>query len=257
MNGTGPATPGVSSTGRPPRPPAKPSSLVPSDALEERPHQFPRVHADGNRDGQRAVLRQRPPGEVVKVVGRDDVDAGDVALLEHQAVAAGVHAVLRVLGDDHRGGDHGRAVEGGEDRHRQLEQVHLVALPDGLLYRRVVHHHRLDGVGHGELETLVDLGVGRVQRQAEAFPLLQQPARHRDGVAHGIFEQQRLIALRRERRHVPQVDRFAYVQQLVVFPQQLDVLPKSPVHASHLQTGNIAKSVDCIKRRHPISSFPP
>src|SRR6185503_5592867 len=55
--------------------------------------------ADGYRDRQRLAGLVRTLGEGAHVVGRDDVDAGEVLLLHQEPVDAGVEAVFRVLGD--------------------------------------------------------------------------------------------------------------------------------------------------------------
>ena len=73
-------------------------------------HHLERVRADGDRDRTGSAGRVGPLGEQPHVIGRHDIDAGQVLLLEHEAVHAGVDSKFRVFRDHHAGGDHGAAV---------------------------------------------------------------------------------------------------------------------------------------------------
>ena len=73
-------------------------------------HHLERVRADGDRDRTGSAGFVGPLGEQPHVIGRHDIDAGQVLLLEHEAVHAGVDSKFRVFRDHHAGGDHGPAV---------------------------------------------------------------------------------------------------------------------------------------------------
>ena len=98
------------------------------------------------------ALREQP-----HVVGRHDVDAGEVLLLDDEAVDAGVHAELGVARDHHAGGDHRPAVIDRRHRDRQLEQVDVVADHDDLARRRGLDVHGRDRLADRLGQLLLDL----------------------------------------------------------------------------------------------------
>ena len=74
-------------------------------------HDLHRMGADRYRDRAGAALLIGALCEQSHVVGGEDVDAGEVAFLHHQAIDAGIGAQLRVARDHHTGSDHRTAIE--------------------------------------------------------------------------------------------------------------------------------------------------
>ncbi len=99
--------------------------------------QFVRMRADGNRNRQWLLFRERALGELAHVVRRHDVDAGDISFFKHQAIDASVDAELRIFGDDDAAGDHRSAIHNREYRHGQIEEINFFAGDNDFFHRRV------------------------------------------------------------------------------------------------------------------------
>ena len=177
-------------------------------------HELVHVRADRNRDRQRLAGFERALGERAQVVGRDDVDAGQVLLLQQEAIDAGVEAVAVAHDGDARG-DHRAAVEDGRHRHRQVEQIDFVADLRHLARRARFDVHRRNRVGDRARQLLLDVGVTfHAEADRDALARANQARHDRDVVAHDVMKQQRLVRLVDERRDVAAVDRVFDVLEL-------------------------------------------
>ena len=191
-------------------------------------HDLHRMRADGDGD------RTGPPGlvgavgEEPHVVRRDDVDSGEVALLHHEAIDAAIHAVFRVARDHHPRSDHRAAVVDRGHRHRQAEEVHLVASLDRFLRGRGGDAFRRDRMVDALLELRLDLAIVRAAHRQDGAAARADEARdHRHVVADDVVEEERLVGLVDERRDMPDVDRLPQVDELAPGAQPLDEAAES------------------------------
>ena len=96
----------------------------PKVGFECRRDQFVGVSSDRDRNRQRLLLLEGPLGKLSQVIRRDDVDTGDIFLLEHQSVHTSVHAELRIFRERH----HHACDADGKYRNRQLVEIDFVLL---------------------------------------------------------------------------------------------------------------------------------
>ena len=183
------------------------------------------MRADIDGDGQPRVGRQCLLRQPAQVVGRDDVDAGERPFLDLEAIGAGVEAVLRVEGKGNARGNGRTAIELGEDRHRQVEEVHGGPFPIPAPRTVIADFNRINGMVEGMAEPLLHLRVVTARRQRDPRPVVQQTRHDRQVVAAHPVKQQRGRSLVHQRRDMPDIDRFAYVNQLAGVPQ---IVQKSP-----------------------------
>ena len=176
------------------------------------------MRADGDGDRQRFLFRQRALGKLAHVVRRDDVDAGDISFLEHEAIDARVDAKLRVFGDNHAAGNHRPAVHDREDRHRQIVEIHFLAGLNNFFHRRVGDSLGLDRFVHRLAQLIGDVFISDAHAERDAIARLQQAGNHGHRIPEHIFKQQRLLRLRYQRGDIAQIDGLIDLDQLVVFP---------------------------------------
>jgi hypothetical protein len=187
---------------------------------ESRAHDLERMRADGNRDRAGAAGLVRALREETHVVRRHDVDAGQVSFLDHEAVHAGVDAVLRVFRDHHAGGDHRAAVVNRGHRDRQAVEVHLFVDLDHFLGRGVLDVFRRDRAVDALLEPELDLGkFAAAQRNGGAPARADDPRHDRHVVADDVVEIERLVGLVDQRRDVTDVHRLTDVGELFLLAQ--------------------------------------
>ena len=118
------------------------------------------MRADGNGNGQRLFLLQRALGEFSQVIGRYDVDTGNIFLVEHHPIDASVHAEFRIFGDNYSRRNHGTTVHHREDRDRQVIEIHFVLGENDVFNRRSVDAFRFDGMVHRRAQLFLDFFVG-------------------------------------------------------------------------------------------------
>ena len=174
--------------------------------LVRRGHQLERMSAEADRDRQRAARRVRLLGELAQVVRRDDVDPGEVALLDLESIDAGVQPVLGVAGQRDAGGDHRPAVVDGEERHGKREEIEIVAGLDDLLHGAARDHHGLERMIEPVTQLRFALRKAAAHRDRDAVPALDEPGQHRHLVPGDVAEEQRGLRLVDQRRDVPDVD---------------------------------------------------
>ena len=221
---------GANSTGRPRKPPVIAISSVPRGAIA-RAHDLHRVGADADRNRTGAPGLERALREEPHVVRRDEVDAGEVLLLDDHAVVAAVEAQFRIAGDDDAGGDHRPPVIDRRHRHRQLVEIDLVARPHHL-----ARSGGVDGLGRDRLrqrrrELVLDLAeILAAHRGDGALLRTDDAGDDRHVVADHIVEIERGLRLIDQRRDVPDVDRLVQVDQLPRPPHPVEKSAKPFVH---------------------------
>jgi hypothetical protein len=203
----------------------------PERRAKARAHDLDRMGADGNRDRARpaglvGALREQP-----HVVGRYDVDAGEVLLLDDEAVDAAVDAQLGIARDHHAGGDHRPAVVDGAHRDRQLVEIDVVADGHDLAHRRALHLFGRDRVVDRVPELALDLAVARApDRHGGALARADEAGDDRDVVADHVVKTERGLGLVGERGDMADVDRLMQVDQLALLAQPIEKLAEIFLH---------------------------
>ena len=154
------------------------------------------MRTDADRDRCRLVLHRVALGDAAQVVGRYEVDPGEVAFANHVSVHAGVQDIGTVAGDRHSGGNHRSAVELGEQRDGQAEQVDLVAhLVANLSGRSRVDLGVRDGVGNAVAQLCLDFSERAAVGECHALLAVHDACHHRHVVTGDVLEQERLVGL--------------------------------------------------------------
>ena len=187
--------------------------------------------ADGDRDRQRLAALEGALREQPHIVGRDDIDAGEVLLLDDEAVDAGVDAELGIARDHHAGGDHRPAVVDRRHRDRQLEQIDVVADQHHLARRRGLDVFRRDRLGDRLLQLVLDLAIGlAAERHDGALARADDAGHHRHVVADHVMEIERGARLIDQRGDVADVHRLMQIDELAGLPQPVEELAEILLH---------------------------
>ena len=153
----------------------------------------------------------------LRLLGGDDVDAGERLLLDEKTVDAGVQPVLAVgvAGQRDAGGDHRPAVEHREQRDRQPVEVDVRAFEQGLAGGAGIDRARLDGAVEAGAHLRLDPAEIAPHGDGEPVAVVDHARDHRHVVARHVGEQQRLVRLVDQRRDVADIDRAFDLDQLV------------------------------------------
>ena len=144
--------------------------------------------------GSGSLRSQRALREQPHVVGRDDVDAGEVLFLDDEAVDAGIDAELRIARDHDAGGDHRAAVVDRRHRDRQLEEVDVVAEQRHLARRRGFDVVRRDRLGDRLRQLVFDLAESlAAERHDGALARADDAGDDRHVVADDVVEKERRL----------------------------------------------------------------
>ena len=190
-----------------------------------------RMGADADRDRARPARLVGALREHAHVVRRHDVDAGEVLLLDDEAVDAAVDAELGVARDHHAGGDHRPAVIDRRHRDRQLVEIDVVAEQHHLAGRRGFDVFGRDRMVDRLPELVLDLAVAvAAERHHGALARADDAGDDRHVVADHLVEIERGLGLVDQRGDVADVHRLVQIDELAVLPQPIEELAEILLH---------------------------
>jgi hypothetical protein len=184
--------------------------------FERRRHQLERMCADRNRNRQRLFFRQGALGEFTHVIWCDNIDAGDVSLLQHEPVDPGIDAELRIFRNHHARRNHWTAVHHGKNRHRQIIKIDIFTSTNDVFDRSLVDRLGRDRMVERVAQLVGDLLVRHAHTERNPIARLHQAGNYRNGITLNGFKEKRLLRLRDQRGNIAQVDGLRNFKQLVV-----------------------------------------
>src|SRR5262249_19432582 len=122
-------------------------------------HDFERMSTDRNRNRTWTSGLIGALCKQAHVVGRDDIDARKIPLLDHETIHSRVEAELRVSRNDGTCCDHRTAVVDGRHRYRKPEEIDRVADFNDFLVLRGLDVFGFDRMFDAVLQLVLNLTV--------------------------------------------------------------------------------------------------
>jgi hypothetical protein len=220
--------------------------------LEAGAEQFDGVRSNADRNRQRPLRLVGPLHEQAHVVGRHDIDSGQILFLDHEAVDAGVDSEFGIAGDDDAGGDHRAAIVNRRHRDRQLVKIDVIALHDDFTRRRARDAFRRNRVVDPVPQAILDLQIfGCAHGHHGPFARSDDAGHDRHFVTDDVVEKQSLVGLIDQGGNMADIDRLMKVNQLTGLTQAFEEFAEGLAHR-----GSISVPCCCgrrLKRDRPTS----